>query len=149
MIKDVVVGIRSIRAENKVEPAKKISVTISAGMKEELLQQNSAIVKGLARLEKIHVNKSISKPAGSVAFVVGKVEVFVDLSGAVDAAKEKERLNKEIEQTNKYLDGLEKKLSNAEFVKNAPPAVLDKEKIKFNEAKEKVDKLNGQLRSLK
>ena len=80
---------------------------------------------------------------------MGKVEVFVDLSGAVDAAKEKERLNKEIEQTNKYLDGLEKKLSNDEFVKNAPPAVLDKEKIKFNEAKEKVDKLNGQLRSLK
>lgn len=144
LIKNVITGIRSIRAENKIEPIKKLSAIIGAGDREELLQQNLGIIKSLARLEKIQVNQSVGKPVNFAVFITGKVEVFVDLSGTVDVTKEKERLSKEIEQTQKYLDGLEKKLSNAEFVKNAPSEVIDKEKTKLSEAKEKMEKLNKQ-----
>jgi len=148
LIRDIVTGIRSLRADNKIGPAKKLSCSINAGEKEKLLNENAAIISGLARLEKLVVEKKLTKPENSIGFVVGKIEVYVDLAGVVDIAKEKERLEKEIEQTKKYVDIQEKKLSNTDFVKNAPAAVIEKEKQKLAEAKEKFEKLGIQLSGL-
>jgi valyl-tRNA synthetase len=44
--------------------------------------------------------------------------------------------------------GLEGKLGNDEFVKNAPAAVVEKERAKLAEAKEKIEKMKAQLINL-
>ncbi len=145
LIKNIITGLRSLRAENKIEPVKKLNATISAGENVELLKDNVEIIKGLARLEKIEIKTKIKKPETSVGFVVSGVEVFVDLAGAVDAEAEKVRLQKEITSVEPYAIGLEKKLSNKEFVNNAPVQVVEAEKKKLVEAKEKLEKLKQQL----
>ncbi len=89
----------------------------------------------MARLEKLE-------------FVKSGAEVSLDLVGAVDAAKEKPRLEKEIQELKKYAAGLENKLSNKEFVNNAPKEVVDKEKDKLSEAQNKLEKLEEQLKNL-
>jgi len=126
---------------------------ISAGKKEKLIEENSKVIIGLARLESLEYGRlpaeEAGKPVGSVGFVVGEVEVFVDLSGVVDLEKEKARLKSEIENLEKYLRGLEMKFGNESFVKNAPKEVVEKEKAKMEEAKNKIIKLKGQLLSLK
>jgi len=149
LIKDTITSIRSFRADNKIEPAKKLNVAISAGDNTELLKQNQEVIKGLARLDNLQINQSTNKPVNSVGLVVGGVEVFIDLSGVIDLAKETERLNKEIVEAKKYLTTLENKLSNKEFVSNAPAAVVEKEQQKLSETKEKLIKLEGQLSNLK
>ena len=53
-----VTTIRSLRAQFKIEPAKKIGAFINAGSKEKLLKENEEIIKALARLEKIEFVKS-------------------------------------------------------------------------------------------
>ena len=72
----------------------------------------------------------------------------MDLAGAIDVSKEKPRLEKEIAEIKKYVSGLENKLSNKEFVKNAPKEVAAKEMEKLNEAKSKLEKLLEQLSNL-
>ena len=148
IIKNIITGIRSLRAEHKIEPVKKLNVVINAGDKTELFEENKLVIVRLARLEDCKIERSTAKPADSIGFVISGIEVFIDLSGTVDVEKETNRLNTEIAQLEKYLRGLEQKLNNQEFVNNAPPAVVDKEKQKLSEAKEKREKLTNQLKSL-
>ena len=135
-IVNIITNIRSLRSEYKIEPAKKITANINAGKKEKLLRENDAIIKSLARLEKLE-------------FVKSGAEVALDLVGAVDNEKEKPRLEKEIQELKKYAGGLENKLANKEFVQNAPKEVVAKEVEKLNEAKNKLTKLQEQLDNLK
>ena len=148
VVRKIIMGIRSLRAEYKIEPVKKLDAYISAGEKEKILQQNMGIIKALARLENLQISKTIGKPANSVGFVESGIEVYIDMVGAVDNEKEKPRLEKEIAEIKKYVSGLENKLSNQEFVSNAPPAVVEKEKAKLSEAQGKLNKLIEQLSNL-
>ncbi|MCX6781953.1 MAG: valine--tRNA ligase [Candidatus Magasanikbacteria bacterium] len=148
IIKNIITNIRSLRAEYKVEPAKKISVSIGAGKFAGLLKDNVEILQGLARIEKIQIDKSMKKPGNSVGFLESGVEVFIDLSGLVDFAKEKIRLQKEIGEVEPYIAVLKKKLSNKEFVKNAPKEIVANENAKLAEAEEMLAKLNDQLKSI-
>ncbi|HAT03639.1 MAG TPA: valine--tRNA ligase [Candidatus Magasanikbacteria bacterium] len=148
LVRDIVSVIRFLRSENKIEPIKKINVLVSAGDKIDLLKNNASIIKGLARLDKLVIQEKVEKPKTGVGFVVSSIEGFIDLEGVADVVKEKERLTKEITQLKGYVIGLEKKLSNKEFVDNAPKAVVEKEKRKLEEGTEKLKKLEQQLQSL-
>jgi valyl-tRNA synthetase len=142
ILQKIVTNIRFLRSDNKIDPAKKLKAVISAGKQTNLIENNSKIIKSLARLEEIQINQLTNKPINSVSFVQSGVEVFLDLAGAVDLEKEKERIKKESEELKKYIAGLENKLANEDFVKNAPKEIVDKEKIKLNEAKIKIEKIN-------
>ncbi len=132
----IVSEIRMLKMEKGIEPAKKIGALLNVGNKEKLLRGNEEIIKALARLEKLE-------------FVKSGAEVALDLAGAVDTTKEKARLEKEIQELKKYTVGLENKLANKEFVKNAPKEVVEKEQDKLNEVKSKLEKLQQQFENLK
>ena len=145
LIRNIITGIRSLRAEYKIEPVKKLSAVINGGDKVKLLEENKEVIIGLARLSDCQIAKLSTKPDGAVGFVVGGMEIFVDLSGTVDVEKEKISLNTEIAQLEKYIAGLEQKLNNADFVSRAPAEIIEKERQKLGEAREKVEKMNSQL----
>jgi len=147
-IKNIITGIRATRADNKIEPAKKIKAVISAGQQKKLLSKNLEIIKGLGRLEELIIKKIAKKPKNYVGFVQGGVEVFLDVLGSVDLEKEKVRLEKEIEETEKYFVSLQTKLANQDFMAHAPAVVVEKERSKLVEAQEKLNKLKGQLKKL-
>ena len=146
ILRDIITSIRSLRAEYKIDPVKKLKAVIKTVTNKKLIEENTEIIKGLARLENLEFGE---KPDGAIAFVVGEIEIFVDLSGAVDVEKEKIRINAEVENLQKYVSGLEGKLGNESFVQNAPAQVVENEKNKLTEAKEKLAKLKLQLTSLK
>ena len=148
IIQNVIVGIRSVKGDYKIDPVKKLNVTISAGDKKDLLLQNSAIISKLARLENLHIEEKIAKPDQSVSFVESGLEIFVELAGVVDFAKEKEKLGSEIEQLTKYIAGLEGKLNNPGFVSSAPASIIEQETNKLIESKEKLEKLNKQFQAI-
>ncbi|HMB65998.1 MAG TPA: class I tRNA ligase family protein, partial [Patescibacteria group bacterium] len=47
LIKDIIASIRNARAENQVEPGKKIKARIRAGEKKEILEANRPVIQGL------------------------------------------------------------------------------------------------------
>ena len=55
IIKNTITGIRSLRADYKIDPVKKLKVIVSAGKKQKLLEENAEVIKGLARLEEIEI----------------------------------------------------------------------------------------------
>jgi valyl-tRNA synthetase len=84
IVKNLITGIRILRAENKIEPAKKLNSVIGAGSRLELLQQNFENIKALARLENLEILSKAKKLPTAIGLVEGGIEVFVDLAGVVD-----------------------------------------------------------------
>ena len=144
---NVILAIRNARAENKVEPAKKVDTVIYAGKNTEILKANEILIKslktGVANLE---IKEKGEKIAGAIYAAVGDVEIY--LIGAVDTAKEKVRLEKEIANLEKFVSALNGKLSNQEFVGKAPEKVVAIEKEKLAKAQTELGKLKEQLEKI-
>ena len=147
-IKNIITALRNLRAENKVDAGKWAKAMIIAGDKKTLVESQKEVIIKLARLENFDIIEKGEKPKGSAVAVVSGVEIYLDLAGLIDTEAEKDRLNKELVALEKYLKGLEIKLSNEEFVKNAPAIVVEGEKRKMSETQEKITKLKAQLASL-
>ncbi|MBN2087572.1 valine--tRNA ligase [Candidatus Peregrinibacteria bacterium] len=148
LIIDVITKIRHLRSENKIEPIQKIPVTIYGNKSINILERGSEDIIRLARISDLTLKGSGEKLANAATDIVNGIEIFVPLDGLVDTEKEKARLEKEISNLSGYIKGLEAKLSNDNFVKNAPKEVVDGEKSKLDEAKDKVEKMTEQLNNL-
>jgi valyl-tRNA synthetase len=89
-----------------------------------------------------------NKPDNASGFVIKGDEFFVPLEAEVDAEKEKETLQKELEYTKGFLNSVAKKLSNERFVNNAPEQVIANERKKMADAEAKIKALEEQLAGL-
>ena len=145
---DVIKKIRHLRSENKIEPIQKIPVTIYGNKNTDILERGKEDIIRLSRISELTISESGKKIFGSATDIVNGIEIFIPLDGLVDTKKEKARLKKEIANLSGYIKGVEAKLSNDNFVKNAPKAVVDVEKAKLDEAKDKVEKMEEQLKNL-
>ncbi|MEK7131559.1 MAG: valine--tRNA ligase [Patescibacteria group bacterium] len=148
VIRPLVFSINHAKANKGIDQVKKINILISAGKNENFLKKNIAVIKWLARLEKLEIVQKAEKPDNSLVVVEPWGEVFIDFIGAVDTVKEKTRLEKEIGEIKKYTRNLEIKLANKEFVKNAPKEIIKKEQDKLSDAQDKLNKLKEQLKNI-
>jgi valyl-tRNA synthetase len=152
IIIEIVNNIRMIRNQYAVEPSKKVDLEIATNTKQEILNRNAEVIIGLGRLNNFKiVSTEERKTNGSAALIFltqYDCEIRMPHDGLVDAEKEKSRISKELEEAQKYGDSLENKLSNAQFVNNAPEAVVRVEKEKLQAQKEKIEKLQNQLKTL-
>ena len=148
-IVDIISVLRNLRAENKIEPAKKVNVKLIGGNSVKLLNEQADIIKGLARIENLEILDKGEKSGQAIGGIASGVEIYILLEGLVDTSLETERLNKEITAVKNYISTLEKKLGNQEFVKNAPQEVVANEQDKLKQQQEKSKKLEEQLKSLK
>ncbi|MBU1146592.1 class I tRNA ligase family protein, partial [Patescibacteria group bacterium] len=130
VLKNVVTTIRAMRADYKIEPAKRVSLEIYGGTKTKLLEEQAGIIRNLARVENLVIKKFGTKPEWSAGAVVEGMEIYLPLAGLIDVPKEKARLGKELAEAEKYLGVLENKLSNKEFLANAPKELVAGEKEK-------------------
>ncbi len=147
-LQEIIVAIRNLRAEYKVEPAKLIDVQISASDSSKSIDENSEIIKRLARIDNLTVEKKLKKPDQAAVVVVGSIEIYVPLAGLVNIEKETTRLQKELEEAEKYLASLEAKINNKEMLKKAPKNVVDGIKQSFEEQKVKTQTIRDQLKAL-
>lgn len=145
-VQRIITRLRTFRSDYHIEPTKRLRVIINGGSKESILRKESVVIKELGRLEDLVIEKSIQKPKGTLTIIESGVEIFIEMAGIIDRQKEKIRLQKEIGGVAPYVASMEKKLSNDQFVKNAPSAVIEAERIKLKDAKEKAEKLQGQLK---
>ncbi|PIQ77078.1 valine--tRNA ligase [Candidatus Peregrinibacteria bacterium CG11_big_fil_rev_8_21_14_0_20_46_8] len=146
---DVISAIRSLRHENNINPAKKIHAILVSKKHAYLLEEKREAIERLARLEKLDIETSAPKvhPALKQVTAAG-IEIILPVGDLVDISAEVEKLMKEIENVSAYAKTLESKLKNSGFVQNAPGAVVESEREKLTASKEKVEKLQSQLKLL-
>jgi valyl-tRNA synthetase len=140
-----------LRAEKQVPPSKKIAATLVAGDKKAVLEKQSGAVCSLANIDPtgLTIHDAISqKLENQVSIVTSGVEIYLPLADLIDPVAELERLSKELDETNGQIERLDKLLSS-DFGSKAPPAVVEKERIRLAQFKETAQKLEQQLAMLK
>ena len=143
-VKDVIVFIRSLRAEKNLTPKELLRLQVRP-VEGDYPGTFNPILKKLANLESIEeVDK---QPEDAASQVVKAVEFYVLLEGLIDPEEEKKKILKELEYVKGFLAGVDKKLSNKRFVDNAPTAVVEKEQQKRADAEAKIKALEAQLKN--
>ena len=147
-VQNIIVAIRNIRSQMNISPAKKteaIIVTDDMEMK-ALLQKTRSYIKNLAKVEGITMAvTSMQKPKNSASAVVSGVEIYIPLEGIIDVEVERSRLSREISRLEGQVEGISRKLENADFVAKAPPQVIEKEKAKLDNFRETIETLRSSL----
>jgi len=149
-LKDVIIGIRNIRGEMNISPAKSIPVLIRNGSEQDRsrLDSNKPFLQTLAKLESVQWLQDTDSAPMSATALVGDMEILVPMAGLIDKEAELSRLGKEIDKISKDLARITSKLGNATFIDKAPPAVIDKEREKQSVQQGALDRLNEQLNTI-
>ncbi len=102
-------------------------------------------IKKLARVEEVEfVDKPIEN---AIRDISDNLETMVS-KDEIDIKPLLDRLNKQKTKLNKEIEKLDKKLSNKNFIERAPKEIVEKNQNELNELKEKLNKVEDELRKL-
>ena len=134
-LKTVIVGVRNIRGEMNISPAKALPIYMTKGdaNDQRRLEENRQFLSKLASLESITwLDNPEDAPLCATA-LAGDLEILVPMAGLIDVDAELARLDREIDKNALEAKKLSGKLSNAKFVDNAPAEVVAKERQKLSD----------------
>ena len=134
-LKAVIIGVRNIRGEMNISPAKALPIFMTKGgdNDQRRMQDNHQFLSKLANLESITWLDNPEDAPLSATALAGDLEILVPMAGIIDVDAELARLDREIEKNALEAKKLSGKLNNAKFVDNAPAEVVAKERQKLND----------------
>ncbi len=149
ILQDLIVNVRNVRAELKVEPKVKVPIEVFAhepGI-HAMIEQNRIAVERLANVEKIvFVDSSLARRAGARS--TARFDVHVIYEKKIDAAAGRERLKKELDKLDKEFANNQRQLNNEQFLAKAPANVIEGLRKRGQELIGLLEKLKRQLDEL-
>ena len=139
-----IVNIRGTRQSKGISPKEALTLKIKGGFNADLLP----VIKKLGNISSIEIVNDFGEESG-VSFIVGTIEMFVPLSGLVNAEEEIAKIEADLEYQKKFLEGVRKKLSNEAFVAHAPEKVIAMERKKEADALSRIESYENQLNALR
>ena len=140
-------AIRKTRSEIGVQPNKTIDILITGETKKDklFLSELSPLIKNLAKIKNISYGNE-SKTVNYYTCVYNNLKLLIPTAEIIDVSSEVERLNKEKSKYIKLAEGIELRLSNSEFINNAPGHIVVADEQKLTELKTKILKIDEQLK---
>jgi valyl-tRNA synthetase len=142
--------LRNIRSTFNIAPSVLIQAKVAAteAASKAVITTMSEQIKRLARLETLELVEKIETQKGSVRDVVSDIEIAVPLAGLVDFEKEKTRLEGNLAKLSKELEGLQKRLSNDDFVARAAAEVVTESRERAAELEDQIAKLKVMIEAM-
>ncbi|MDE6490899.1 MAG: valine--tRNA ligase [Muribaculaceae bacterium] len=140
--KEVVIGVRGVRASKNIPPKQQLELNIFDSMNDG----EKAVVTKLGNLSAI--NAAAEKDPTAAKFMVGTTEYEVPMASNIDIDAELEKLHKELDYQKGFLASVMKKLTNERFVNSAPAAVVDAERRKQADSEAKISALEASIAAL-
>jgi valyl-tRNA synthetase len=149
-LKDVIQGIRRIRAELNIPPGKPLDAWFSGGAPDdrERLAAFEEVFTPLARVAHWRWIGSDEDTAQCAVALLGELKILVPLKGLVDVEAELDRLRKLLANEQSALSRSQGKLGNHRFVENAPEDVVAQEQERLAAHRANIDNLEGQMQRL-
>jgi len=149
ILQDLIVSIRNLRAELKVEPKVKVPIEVFAHESaiRSMIEQNHGAVERLANVETITFEESsLAKLAGARS--TARFDVHVVYERKIDVGAECERQKKELERLDKAIANGQRQLGNEQFLAKAPQNVVENLKKQQMELAVLKEKTVSKLREL-
>ena len=149
VLQELITSIRAIRSRMNIAPSKNVDLKIKCSKgQSDLISQNKKLFMALAKIDSYDYGSSMERPPQSATAVVHGMELYIPLDGLVDLDKEKMQLEKRKIKIEGLLIGIDKKLSNKQFINNAPENVVDGERKKGVNLRDELTKINSNLEIL-
>ncbi|OQW93025.1 MAG: valine--tRNA ligase [Beggiatoa sp. IS2] len=146
-VKQVILGVRRIRAEMDIAPVKRLPVLLQNGTAkdQQRLADYHSVLTSLARLADITWLEGDAHPPESAIALVGELRILIPLAGLIDKEAELKRLAKEVDKLRKELAKCVAKLENPKFAERAPADVVVKERQRVAEMNTALQQLETQI----
>lgn len=151
MFQDVVGAVRNIRGTMGVPPNRPSTLFLKTSSEgsQQVLEKVREYIYEFTKANELQVGMDLNRPPGSASAVLKDVEIFVPLKGLIDLSLERQRLEKRIKGLEKAIIGIDRKLENEGFLKNAPKEVIENERQRRTEYLDTLEKLKENLKILK
>ncbi|PGT88152.1 MULTISPECIES: valine--tRNA ligase [Bacillaceae] len=151
LLVEVIRAVRNIRAEVNTPMSKQIPMRIKAKDQDVLkqLENNRAYIERFCNTSSLSISTEVDSTEKSMSAVVTGAEIILPIEGLINIEEEIKRLEKEREKLDKEVERVQKKLGNEGFLKKAPEKVIEEEKAKENDYREKRDIVLARIQELK
>ncbi len=147
LIQEVIRSIRDVRSQYNIPPSRKLDAMVAGPDRLcEILNANSEMLSKLANLQSFKADTCIDKPESASASIVEELSIFVD--NVIDPEEERKRLEKQKQQIENQLKGVQAKLGNENFVSRAKPEVVEQARDKHADLTEQLEAVNKHLANL-
>jgi valyl-tRNA synthetase len=152
--------IRNLRADTDIKPGVKVTAILQSESEKErqILSDGAIYIKDLARVENLTITASLdAEPplnpplgkggqGGSIAGVVGTVQVLIPLAGVVDLDALRVKLEKKLAKVEGEIKSTSARLANQKFVEKADPEVVQVARDGLAEAEKQAEILRDRLK---
>jgi len=150
-IGELIHEVLSVLQEFKLLNSKpRINVATSDKKLEEIIRQEKEVICGLAKASEIIMkpkdDKEIKEWLSSV--VNERMDVFLDIKDKIDLENELKRLNKNLADKEKYVNGLKTKIENKDYQKRVKEEIKKEDKDKLDKAETEIKKLKENIDNL-
>ena len=151
-MKEIIRGVRNVRAEMNVAPSRKAKTYIVCE-NENLCQGFEEIKESSMPLMSANEIQIQSDKSGiaedAVSVVVADAVVYLPMEELVDFEQELERLTKEEERLTKELARVNGMLNNEKFISKAPEAKINEERAKLEKYTQMMEQVQERLKGLR
>ena len=147
---EMIRSVRNVRGSYLIPPAKKVAVIV-APIDEKtcrFLKADPLSLKSLLYASEVTINPNY-EPKGPTGVALGQLgTAYVPLADVIDVSAECERLEKQESETLGFIDRAQRKLDNEGFVSRAPADVVQRERDRLVELRDKLARIREQLSAL-
>lgn len=145
LLKQSISAVRDARVKNNIKSKEPVKLFIQTSQQENY-KAIAALLQKQVNIETLNFTDTIVEQCVNV--LVGKDKLYVQPQTALDTSAQKEQLEKDLKHFEGFLAGVEKKLGNENFIRNAKPEVVEMERRKKADAEEKIRLLKEGLSAL-
>jgi valyl-tRNA synthetase len=145
---ELISNIRSTKVDLEVSPGSFIDISTESLKSEtkNIINDNLNVFKRLARVSKVHKSKL---NMNSVNIISGTETITLYFNTDINLLDQKIKITNKVKNLDIKVNGLNKKLKNESFLKNAPKSIIQKEKNYLINLNNELKKLNSILNSIK
>ena len=122
------------------------------------LRRRLAVIRRLGQCAAAEIGPDATKPPESASKVISvaaagetaasQIEVYVPLAGLADLSLERQRLSKERDEVGRHIQRLTHKLADGNFVSRAPAELVERERCRLDELRQKLAAIERHLADL-
>lgn len=147
---ELVRAVRTIRIEMNTPLSRPIAIFVRTkdATTRQLFENTKVYIERFCNPEQLIIDSDVPTPEHAVTAVLTGAEVFIPLAGLIKIDEEIARLQKEYAKLTDEVTRVEKKLANSGFVAKAPAAVIESERQKGRDYRDKRDAVAARIEEL-
>ncbi|MFT6808385.1 MAG: valyl-tRNA synthetase [Saprospiraceae bacterium] len=146
-LKSLVSKIREVRNAKQLKPKEMLTLHVEQAVSNLISESGIAqLIKKMAFLSEIHISETL--PSDGSSLLSDNEKYFLQYALEIDPEEERIRIESDLKYARGFVLSVKKKLTNESFVNNAPEAVVNNERKKLEDGKERVRFLEENLENL-